>query len=151
MGLQAGGHYWATNIFTFINSKLISRFTYQINSISIKFYKRVYQTERIDTIINCSQVKKRRVKIQNSFLFTTWTTSVKILLTKKSGKESACHAGDPGSICGSGRSPGEGNGYPFQYSCLENVMDRGAWQSTILGVAKSWTWLSNYHSHLQQN
>ena len=43
------------------------------------------------------------------------------------GKESACNAGDPGSIPGSGRSPGEGNGNPFQYSCLESSMDRGAW------------------------
>ena len=42
------------------------------------------------------------------------------------GKESACNAGDPGSICGSGRFPGEGNGYPLQYSCVENSMDRGA-------------------------
>ena len=45
------------------------------------------------------------------------------------GKESACNAGDPGSIPGSGRSPGEENGYPLQYSCLENAMDRGAWQA----------------------
>ena len=43
------------------------------------------------------------------------------------GKESTCNAGDPGSIPGSGRSPGEGNGIPLQYSCLENPMDRGAW------------------------
>ena len=43
------------------------------------------------------------------------------------GKESACNAGDLGSISGSGRFPGEGNGYPLQYSCLENPMDRGAW------------------------
>ena len=42
------------------------------------------------------------------------------------GKESVCNAGDPGAISGSGRSPGEGNGYPLQYSCLENFMDRGA-------------------------
>ena len=42
------------------------------------------------------------------------------------GKESACSAGDPGSIPGLGRSPGEGNGYPLQYSCLDNSMDRGA-------------------------
>ena len=52
------------------------------------------------------------------------------------GKESACSAGDLGSIPGSGRSPGEGNGYPLQYSCLENSMDRGAWQTTVHGVAK---------------
>src|SRR5574341_1343706 len=53
------------------------------------------------------------------------------------GKESACNAGDPGSIPGSGRSPGEGNGYPLQYSYLENCMDRGAWQATVHGVTKS--------------
>ena len=58
------------------------------------------------------------------------------------GKESGCNAGDLGSIPGLGRSPGEGNGYPLQYSCLENSMDRGAWQATIYGVAKSQTWLS---------
>ena len=46
-------------------------------------------------------------------------------------------AGDPGLIPGSGRSPGEGNGNPFQSSCLENSMDRGAWQATAHGVAKS--------------
>ena len=48
-------------------------------------------------------------------------------------KESACHAGNLGSILGLGRSPGEGNGYPLQYSCLENSMDRGAWQVTPWG------------------
>ena len=55
------------------------------------------------------------------------------------GKESAYSAGDPGSIPVLKRSPGEGNGYPLQYSCLENSMDRGAWQATVHGVAKSWT------------
>ena len=57
-------------------------------------------------------------------------------------KESACSAGDPGSTSGLGRSPGEGNGNPRQYPCPENLMDRGAWQSTVYGVAKSWTGLS---------
>ena len=52
------------------------------------------------------------------------------------GKESTCNEGDPGSIPGSRRFPGEGNGNPLQYSCLENPMDRGAWYSTIHGVAK---------------
>ena len=53
------------------------------------------------------------------------------------GEESACNAGDWGSIPGSRRSPGEGNGYPLQYSCLENSMDRGAWQATVHGIAES--------------
>ena len=52
-------------------------------------------------------------------------------------KESACHAGDPGSIPGSGKSPREVNGYPFQYYCLEKSRDRGAWRATVHRVAKS--------------
>ena len=59
------------------------------------------------------------------------------------GKESICNAGDLGSIPGSGRSPGEGNDYPLQHSCLENSMDRGAWWATAHGAAKSQTRLSN--------
>ena len=63
------------------------------------------------------------------------------------GKESAHGARDPGSISGSRRSPGEGNGYPLQYSCLENSMDGGAWQATVHGAAKSQTRPSNGDSH----
>ena len=55
------------------------------------------------------------------------------------GKASACNVGDLGSIPGLGRSPGEGNGYPLQYSGLENSTDRGAWPATVHRVAKSWT------------
>ena len=61
------------------------------------------------------------------------------------GKESAHNGGDLGSIPGLGRSPGEGNGYPLWYSCLENFMDRGAWQATVHGVAKSRTQMSDFH------
>ena len=60
------------------------------------------------------------------------------------GKASACDAGDPGSIPGLGRSPGEGNGNPLQYSCLENPMDGGVWWATVHGVSKSRTRLSNF-------
>ena len=52
------------------------------------------------------------------------------------GKESAHNAGDLGSIPGSGKSPGEGNGNPLQYYCQENPMDRGAWPATVRGVSK---------------
>ena len=52
------------------------------------------------------------------------------------GKESACNAGDLGSIPGSGRSPGEGNGYPTPYSCLENSIDRGVWQVQSMGLQR---------------
>ena len=59
------------------------------------------------------------------------------------GKASACSARDPSLIPGSGRSAGEGAGYPLQYSCRENPMDGGAWRATINEVSKSQTWLSD--------
>ena len=73
------------------------------------------------------------------------------ILTAVSGgsedKASVCNAGDLGLIPGLGRSPGEGNGNPLQYSCLENPMDRGAWRATVHRVAKSRTRLSDF-THL---
>ena len=59
-------------------------------------------------------------------------------------KASAYNAGDPGSIPGSGRSPGEGNGNPLKFSCLENPVDGGAWKAAVHGVAKSQTQLSDF-------
>ena len=71
-----------------------------------------------------------------------------LLVTHPSdGKESACNAESPGSIPGLGRSPGEGNGNPLQYSCLKNSMDRGAWRATVHGLAKNQTQLSSFHFH----
>ena len=55
------------------------------------------------------------------------------------GETSACNAKDLGPISGWGRSPGERNGYPLQYSCLMNSTDKGAWRATVHGVTKSWT------------
>ena len=62
------------------------------------------------------------------------------------GKASIYNAGYLGSSPGLGRSPGEGNGNPLQYYCLENPMDRGSWQAAVYGVAKSWTRLSDFTS-----
>ena len=88
------------------------------------------------------------------FVFMLW--SLEIYLTADSvlichyfsnfsnGKEYAYNAGDPTSIAGSLKSSGKGNGYPLQYSCLENSMDRRAWQATVRGVAKSQTRLSDW-------
>ena len=59
-------------------------------------------------------------------------------------KNPFANAGDSGSIPGSGRSPGEGNGNPLQYSCLENSMDGGAWKAAVHGVAEGWTRLSDF-------
>ena len=66
-------------------------------------------------------------------------TLMYLMIRASTGKESACKAGDMGSISGLGRSPGEGNGNPLWNSCLGNAMDRGAWQAT---VPKSRTQLS---------
>ena len=63
-------------------------------------------------------------------------------------RESACNAVDMGSILASGRSSGDGNGNPFQYSCLEDSMDRGDWWVTVHGVIESRTQLSDFHFHL---
>ena len=57
-----------------------------------------------------------------------------MVLNSPFGKESACSAGDPGSVPGLGRSPGEGNGNPLLYSCLENLMDKGAWRAAVRGI-----------------
>ena len=62
-------------------------------------------------------------------------------------KASACNAGDIGLIPGLGRSPGEGNGNPLQYSCLENLMNRGAWWATVHGIAKSQTRLKQLNNN----
>ena len=72
--------------------------------------------------------------------------SVKIFLNSSEVKASVCNVGDLGSIPGSGRSPGEGNGNPLQYSCLENPMEGGAWWATVHGVTKSRTQLSDFTS-----
>ena len=69
------------------------------------------------------------------------------VLCGSGGKVSAYNVGDLGLVPGLGRSPEEGNSYPLQYSCLENSTDRGAWQATVHGVAKSQTRLSDFHFH----
>ena len=69
--------------------------------------------------------------------------SIVHMCSSSDGKASACNAGDLGSIPGWGRSPGEGNENPLQYSCLENFVDRGAWRVTVHGVTNSRTRLSD--------
>ena len=72
---------------------------------------------------------------KNSFkIFSKQVLRTSSLVVRSVSKESACNAGDLGSVPGSGISSGEGNGNPFQYSCLENPMDR-AWQATVYGIA----------------
>ena len=88
------------------------------------------------TMISIKRNKKLSVVKINIF------KASQVALVVKNLPASAGHARDLGSITGSGRSPGEGNGYPLQYSCLEDSMDRGAWLATVHGVMKSQTHLS---------
>ena len=85
-----------------------------------------------------SPQKRKRVGISNLHPMIHWRG----FSVGSDGKESACNAEDPDLIPGSGRSPGGGNGNPLQYPCLENSMDRAAWQATVHVVTKSWTRLS---------
>ena len=88
-----------------------------------------------------------KIKKKNKNIWESFTAG---LLRWLSGKESACQwrrHRDAGSIPGSGRSPGAGHDNPLQYSCLQNPTDRGAWEATVYGVAKSQTWLSA-HTHM---
>ena len=71
--------------------------------------------------------------------FATSRSYLGLCMVAQISKEFACNAGDPGLIPRLGKSPGEGNGYPFQYSCLENSVCRGAWGAIVHGVAKSGT------------
>ena len=76
-------------------------------------------------------------------MFATQSVYVPMLPWGLDGKESVCSAGDPGLIPGLGRSPGEGNGNPLQYSCLANSMDRGAWWAAVHRVTRNWIHLSD--------
>ena len=86
------------------------------------------------------------LKALSSNTFGFWEGTIQGFPSGSVGKESASQAGDLGLIPGLGRSSGEGNGYLLQYSCLENSMDRGAWQATIHGVARSRTRLKQLSS-----
>ena len=71
-----------------------------------------------------------------------------MVLVVKNSPPSTGDVRDMGSIPGSGRSPGEGHGNPLQYSCPENLKDRGAWWATVHGVTKSWTLPSTYKTNI---
>ena len=96
-----------------------------------------------DRQINGSLVSQNNLAESNLNLIINDYISFK---SASDSKACACTAGDLGSIPGLGRSPGEGNGNPLQYSCLENLMDRGAWKATGHGIAKSRTRLSYFTS-----
>ena len=87
---------------------------------------------------NNSRVEDMGTEVQQTLPLQNMPLSIKIILSSY-GKESACNAGEQGSIPGSGRSPGGGNDNLLQYSCLENSVDRGAWGAKVHAVTKSQT------------
>ena len=92
----------------------------------------------LGTFLMCRNYRTRKFFHDKSKILLL-PSNVQKFLGGLDGKESTCDAGDLGLIPGSGKSFGEGNGNPLQYSCLENSMDRGAWQATVQNVAKNWT------------
>ena len=104
---------------------------------------------QLEVMFSFSEFPKTRnivvIIVANSYILFTMGLSLWDFVSDSDGKESACSAGDLGSIPGWGRCPGEGNGNPLQYSCLENFLDRATWWATVQRVAKSGTWLSNSH------
>ena len=108
----------------------------------------VFISKKQETVSHTVELKTRLCK-ENLTLKNCLLLTVVLLLTPGlpwwlSGKEFVDNAGDEGSIPGSGRFPGERNGNPLQYSCLENPTDRGAWQTTVHQVTKSQTQLSTH-------
>ena len=97
------------------------------SSLLNKFKAEIYQKK-----------KKTNKQTKNNYILSFCFTS------SSDGKESACNVGDPVQSLGWEDSPGEGNGNPLQYSCLENPMDGEAWQVTVQGVPRIQTWLSNF-------
>ena len=106
--------------------------------LALSYPKRLQESQLFYSISVTTTV---RIPLQSCFRIRN---SLKLALPWwLSGKEPACNAVDSGLIPGWGRSPGEENGNPLQYSCLENSMDRRAWRPTAHGISKSQTWLSN--------
>ena len=111
------------------------------------FQSRVYpELKDVNLSINCNSIKSFGDRslwsccIKNIYIFYFYSGG-------SDGKESACNVGKPGSTPSSGKSPGEGHGYPLQYSCLENSIDRGACWATVHGVTKSQPQQSSQHTH----
>ena len=135
MGSQRAGHDWTIKqlIFSFQSSSCVCWF----------FHNFLCLIWRLKVLIATPGVFSLHCGMWTFFFFFlvacrlfSWFTYDLGFPGGSDGKESACIVGDPGSVLGLGRSPGEGNGYPLQYSCLESPMDRGAWWATVYGVAK---------------
>ena len=116
------------NILCFPISFFLHKMSYTVSVFHLAIYSRNH---------SISVNKSLSHSILQQHLFTPLYVYNRGFPGDSEDKASACNAGDPGTIPGLGRSPGEGNGNPLQYPCLENPMDRGAWRATVHGVTKS--------------
>ena len=119
-----------------ISSKRVNNFylVFRIVSVSAVSWKQSAQNNPYAKETYFGMVNSPPLYLQTS----------QVMLVVKNPPANAGDTRDVGSIPGSGRSPGVGNGNPLQYSCLENPVHRGAWQAMVQGVTKSWTWLSTH-------
>ena len=133
----------ALTILTFVG-RMISLFFNMLSRFIIAFLPRrnhllvLWLQSPSAVILEPKKIKSVTVFV-SSPIYLPWRTSLVAQMLKRL----AYNAGDLGLVTGSGKSSGEGKGNPLQYSCLENPMDRGAWWTTVHGVAKSQTWLSD--------
>ena len=118
----------------YYNNKKYKKSTGSFSSIKLTSTSKVFQEKHIE--------KEGNLYKRHHFM-VKWSVVYPPDIGGSESKESACNAGDLGSISGMGRFPEEENGKPLQYSCMENPMDREAWQATVHGVVKSWTQLSD--------
>ena len=133
-----------------ISTKILSK---PINEVRKGSGHKINTWKSVSSLYTNKELSEKVIMKTILFSITSWrikylglTKEVKGVPGGYDGKKSVSSVGDPGWIPGWGRFPGEGNGNPLQYSCLENPMDGGAWRATVHGDTKSQTWLSYWHT-----
>ena len=125
-----------TNLLPMIGNQVLSISVFLALTVNGNgnYFKWVFIHHFLEWLLSWSKLH-RQIVFQFSFVYINRFSHI-LSIGSSVGKESACNAGELGSIPGLGRSPGEGNGNPLQYSCLENPMDRGTWWATVHGVTR---------------
>ena len=143
--LMAGERSWHFGLSQLRNSEATGLLPMYIQPF--EFLKEIYQDKKLFWWLSFLQTFKMFIYLSTFILY--WSLYFGGLLGDSYSKESAYNAGDLGSIPGSERSPGGGNGNPLQYSCLGNPMDRGPWWATVHGVVTvRHYWATNTHTHI---
>ena len=127
-----------------IKSSSVQKEQYKVTNWDYSKYAKLLSISKsINIFYHINKRKKAILLFDAEKAFDKTLHSFRASLVAQMVKKSACNAGDPLLVPGLGRSPGEGNGNPLQYLCLENPMDRGVWQATVRGITKSQIQQSN--------